>query len=193
MTVTIPHVADPEQAESIALSFFPEWTKDDLVFDDQGNGTTNIYAERLVPKRSYWTDLIGSALTAHYGNLGFVSHGDVHCIFDCLKRVDDYSAKQLLLHEEDNGFIMIPASQQIVQLMLAHLSQESQEEVKRQWKKNAPPMNTFLALTSVENNIKFVCVSSSAESRPKWQHQIELPTFSVYSLSFYSFTVCLSP
>jgi hypothetical protein len=27
MTVTIPHVADPEQAESIALNFFPEWTK----------------------------------------------------------------------------------------------------------------------------------------------------------------------
>jgi hypothetical protein len=69
--------------------------------------------------------------------------------------VGDNSAKQLLLHEEDNGFIMIQSSQQIVQLMLAHLSQESQQEVKQQWKNNAPPMNTFLALTSVKNNLKF--------------------------------------
>ncbi|XP_046457675.1 uncharacterized protein LOC124204626 [Daphnia pulex] len=154
-TITTGHVADPEQAESIALKFFPECTKDDLVFDDQGNGTTNIYAERLVPKRSYWTDLIGSALTAHYDDRGFVSREDVHCIFDCLKRVGDNSAKQLLLHKEDNGFIMIPSSQQIVQLMLAHLSQESQEEVKRQWKNSASPMNTFIDSNSEGNNLKF--------------------------------------
>jgi hypothetical protein len=143
---------NPAEMES-QRSSFPGWTRDEIVFiDDPFNGTTTIYAERLVPRPSYWRDFIKSALTAHYGNLGFVSREDVHCIFDCLKRVGDNSAKQLLLHEEDNGFIMIPASQQIVQLMLAHLPQESQQEVKRQWKNDAPRMSTFFTWNSVESD-----------------------------------------
>jgi hypothetical protein len=152
---------DPAEVEWQRSSFSSEWTRDEVVFiHDKFNGTTTIYAERLVPRPSYWKGFIKSALTAHYGRRGWVSREEVHCIFDCLKRVGDNSAKQLLLHEEDNGFIMIPASQQIVQLMLAHLSQESQEDVKRQWKNNAPPMNhhhppSFIDSKSEGNHLKF--------------------------------------
>nr|CAH0106736.1 unnamed protein product [Daphnia galeata] len=126
-----------------AQSFLDEgWTREDLVFEDEGDGMTTIHAERIVPI-CYWENFIKSALTSNYEDGRLTSREDVHCIFNCLKYVGDSSAKKLFLHKDDNGFIMIKLSQTIVKLMLKHLTKESQEEVKQQWRNKAPPMSSF--------------------------------------------------
>ena len=107
--------------------------------------------ERTVPIR-YWREFIYSSLT---GWTHFISREDVYGIFDCLKHVGDNSAKKLLLHEDENGFIMIQSSQRIVKLMLTHLSKESQEEVEQKWKNNAPKMSSYFAWISKSNTIEF--------------------------------------
>jgi hypothetical protein len=53
--------------------------------------------------------------------------------------------KKLLLHEDDKGPIVIQLPLDVVEGMLTYLSDQSQEEVKQQWKNNAPPMDTFFA------------------------------------------------
>ncbi|EFX78233.1 hypothetical protein DAPPUDRAFT_320734 [Daphnia pulex] len=155
------HVDDKEIKDQILLHLnFGEWTEDDLVFEDQGNGVTLIYAERLVSRPSYWRDYIEEHLrrNALYPdsfymkltntNDGFPFREYVDRICECFKYVGDNSAKELLLHEETQSYIMIRFPQNMVKLMLNCLTQESQEEVKQNWKNNAPPMKTFLTLTS---------------------------------------------
>jgi hypothetical protein len=69
--------------------------------------------------------------------------------------VNDSFLKKLLLHEDNNGFIMIQLSLEAVKRMLTYLSKESQEEVKQQWKDNAPSIDTFFQLTMkppIDNN-----------------------------------------
>jgi hypothetical protein len=53
--------------------------------------------------------------------------------------------KKLLLHEDDEGPIVIQLPLDVVEGMLTYLSNENQEEVKQQWKDNAPSMETFFA------------------------------------------------
>ena len=146
---------NPRYVDFDLSSFLDEgWTYEDLVFKDEGDGMTTIHAERIVPI-CYWENFIKSALTPDYDVIGFVSREDVHCIFNCLKYVGDASAKKLFLHEDDNGFIMIKSSQTIVKLMLNHLTKESQEEVKQQWRNNAPPMSSFFTKPCIVDSISF--------------------------------------
>ncbi|XP_046643205.1 uncharacterized protein LOC124328476 [Daphnia pulicaria] len=136
------------------------WTNDDLVFEDEGNGTTIIYAERIVPRPSYWKDYIEEHLLRNTSypdsiymkltsmNDGFPFRGRADCICECFKHLGDNSAKELLLHEETQGYIMIRFPQNMVKLMLNCLTQESQEEVKQKWKNNAPLFSKAFPLTS---------------------------------------------
>jgi hypothetical protein len=61
--------------------------------------------------------------------------------------VGDISAKELLLHEENQNYIIIKFPQNERKLMLNGLTQESQEEVKQKWKNNAPLLSKALPLT----------------------------------------------
>jgi hypothetical protein len=107
-----------------------------------------------VPRNSYWRDFIISAARANFSHSedGFGYLDGVFRIFDCLKRVNDSFRKKLLLHEDDNGFIVICLSLDVVKRMLTHLSKESQEEVKQQWKDNAPSIETFFSSTKEQPN-----------------------------------------
>jgi hypothetical protein len=62
--------------------------------------------------------------------------------------VGDNSAKELLLHEDAQSFIMIAFPPNALKLMLNCLKQKSQEEVKQKWKNNAPLMKTVFLSTS---------------------------------------------
>jgi hypothetical protein len=147
---------DPTKVESITCNFTNMgWNREDLEFHDDGNGFTSIFIkERLVPRNSYWRDFIISAARANFSHSedGFGYLDGVFRIFDCLKRVNDSFRKKLLLHEDDNGFIVICLSLDVVKRMLTHLSKESQEEVKQQWKDNAPSIETFFSSTKEQPN-----------------------------------------
>jgi rRNA maturation protein Rpf1 len=155
------HVDDKKTKDHILYCLnLGGWTKDDLVFEDEGNGATTIYAERIVPRPSYWKDYIEEHLLRNTSypdsiymkltsmNDGFPFREYIDCICECFKHLGDNSAKELLLHEETQGYIMIRFPQNMVKLMLNCLTQESQEEVKQKWKNNAPPMKRFFPLTS---------------------------------------------
>ncbi|EFX78234.1 hypothetical protein DAPPUDRAFT_246627 [Daphnia pulex] len=132
---------------------------EDLVFEDLGNGTTAIYAHRLVLGQSYWRDYIKEFVHQFFDypdsnfikfkitDDGFLFRGYVDRICECFKYVGDNSAKELLLHEDAQGYITsIP--QHVLKLMLNCLTQESQQEVKQKWKNNAPLSSKGLPLTT---------------------------------------------
>jgi hypothetical protein len=149
-------VNDPATAESITLDLLDlGWNREGLVFDDNGDGTTTILIkERQVTRNSYWRDFITSAAASNFTHCeeGFGFLEIVLRIYDCLKCLSDSFKKKLLLHEEESGFIMIQLSLETVQRMMTYLSQENQEEVKQQWKDNAPSMDTFFPLTMEQPN-----------------------------------------
>jgi hypothetical protein len=127
----------------------------DSVFEDQGNGTNAMHAERIVPSPSYWRAYIKGYLITFFSypysiivKHGFPHPEDVDSICECLKYVGDNSAKELLLHKDAQSYIMIGFSKNALKLILNCLTQESQEEVKQKWKNNAPVMETFFPLTS---------------------------------------------
>jgi hypothetical protein len=144
---------DPATAESITLDLLDlGWNREDLVFDDNGDGTTAILIkERQVTRNSYWGDSITSAVALNCSLFledRFACLEVVLGIYDRLKCLSDSFLKMLLLDEDDKGFIVIPLSLEVVQQMLTHLSKESQEDVKQQWNKdNAPSMDKFFPLT----------------------------------------------
>ncbi len=142
---------DPAKAESITLHCLGRgWNREDLEFHDNGDGNTTIsIKERLVPINSYWRDFIITAASENYANFedGFVFLDGVLRIYDRLKCLSDSFRKKLLLHEEENGFVMICLSLEVVKRMLTYLSKENQEEVKQQWKDNAPSIEKFFSST----------------------------------------------
>jgi hypothetical protein len=146
-------VNDPATAESITLDLLDlGWNREDLVFDDNGDGTTAILIkERQVTRNSYWGDFITSAVSLNCSLFledRFACLEVVLGIYDRLKCLSDSFLKMLLLDEDDKGFIVIPLSLEVVQQMLTHLSKESQEDVKQQWNKdNAPSMDKSFPLT----------------------------------------------
>ena len=123
------------------------WTKEDLEFEDIGNGWIRLIhiKEREVPRNSYWTDLTTLAISDVEIGSSQYFFKKILCMFDCMieKGVSDNVLKKLLLHEEGNGFIMIELSFPAVKRLLTCLSPESQEEVKQQWKINAPSLETY--------------------------------------------------
>jgi hypothetical protein len=135
------------KAKTIAHNFLDmERDIKGLKFHDEGKGCT-------VPRNSYWRDFIISVARKNfeYSEDGFGFLDEVRRIFDCLKCLNDSVLKKLLLHEDDNAFIVICLSLEAVQSMLTYLSKESQEEVKQQWKDNAPSMGTFFSSTKELN------------------------------------------
>ncbi|XP_057373309.1 uncharacterized protein LOC130694258 [Daphnia carinata] len=114
---------------------------DDLIFTS-GNGIRIVHGRQIVPKNSLWGDFLQS--TSIGITDGDLSTKDSQCIFECLTCVsdilgDDY-VKELLLLQDDYGYVVRHLSQDIVKRMLNYLPEKSQEEIKMEWKENAPPV-----------------------------------------------------
>jgi hypothetical protein len=158
-TVDSARAHNKEIEDEIRQRYFSGWPID-LVFQDLGNETTAIYADRLVLGQSYWRDYIEEfvhQLFYHYPDStcmkfksaddGFLFRGYVDRICEWFKCVGDNSAKELLLHEDVRSYIAI-FPQTLLKLILNCLTQESQEEVKQKWKDNASLSSKGLPLTT---------------------------------------------
>jgi hypothetical protein len=96
--------------------------------------------DQLLPRKTYWGDFLLYNIAS-----GISDNRIILSFFDCFKHLSASYLKKLLLHEDDKGPIVIQLPLDVVEGMLTYLSDQSQEEVKQQWKNNAPPMDTFFA------------------------------------------------
>ncbi|XP_057377879.1 uncharacterized protein LOC130699685 [Daphnia carinata] len=99
---------------------------------------------KIITLEDFWGRFLRSAEISF--SLCLTSLEDVKTIFECLtqKIVLDKQrgdcAKQLLLHEDDQGYVVLHLPQKIVQTVLKCLPEKSQEEIKKEWKEKAEPM-----------------------------------------------------
>jgi hypothetical protein len=108
--------------------------------------SANLRKHWLVPRNSYWSDLIEFEAKHPFAyNEGLVL-SMVLDIFNSEKCVSESLMKKLLLHE-DNGFVVIHLSPEAIKFMLTYLSKDGQEEVKRQWRNNSFSLDTVFPLT----------------------------------------------
>ncbi|XP_057373312.1 uncharacterized protein LOC130694261 [Daphnia carinata] len=110
-------------------------------------GTTTVHAKRVELRSSIWVDFLRSTANLPGGRLEAVQ---VETILKCLTCVSDKLggdfAKELLLHQDDCGYVVLHLSKEIVKRMLNCLPEKNQEEIKKEWMENGPPMthDTFI-------------------------------------------------
>ncbi|XP_045027624.1 uncharacterized protein LOC123470974 [Daphnia magna] len=141
-TVSTADLSNPTYRDTFIQPILGDYTDDDLIFTPNDDGTTTVHAEGVVPRNSFWGDCLRSNITSLV--YPSISREDVYCVLECLTCVSDKlggdHAQELLLHQDDRGYVVIDLSQEIVKLMLERLPENSQEQVKQKWKENVPPM-----------------------------------------------------
>ncbi|XP_057373136.1 uncharacterized protein LOC130694018 [Daphnia carinata] len=153
VTVSTVRLSDPTYRDETIQHHPRDYAPNDLVFTPNDDGTTTVHAERVEPRNSIWGDFLRSTATSLVG--GQLGVTQVETILKCLTCVSDKlggnSAKELWLHQDNYGYVVLHLSQEIVTLMLKRLPEKSQEEIKMEWKENGPPMthDTFINHDSV--------------------------------------------
>ncbi|XP_045028698.1 uncharacterized protein LOC123471438 [Daphnia magna] len=136
-TVSTADLSNPTYRDTFIQPILGDYTDDDLVFTQNDDKTTTVHAEGDIPKNSFWGDFLRSTIRCN-------KKQDEDCILECLTCVSDKLggdyAQELLLHQDDRGYVVIHLHQETVKLMLKRLPENSQEEVKQKWKENVPPM-----------------------------------------------------
>ncbi|XP_045028703.1 uncharacterized protein LOC116929670 [Daphnia magna] len=153
-TASTADLSDPTYLDTFIQRFLGDYTDDDLVFTDNDDGSITVHAERAMPRNSFW----GGFLRSTFSSLAdtSITREDVYCILECLTCVSDKLggdyAQELLLHQDDRGYVVIHLHQETVKLMLKRLPENSQEEVKQKWKENVPPMtkDSFFSFNSMK-------------------------------------------
>jgi RNAse (barnase) inhibitor barstar len=112
----------------------------------QMESSTILKQDQLLPRNSYWGDFLLYNIAS-----GISDNRIILSFFDCFKHLSASYLKKLLLHEDDKGPIVIQLPLDVVEGMLTYLSDQSQEEVKQQWKNNAPPMDIFFASNIIDS------------------------------------------
>ncbi|XP_059351750.1 uncharacterized protein LOC132088082 [Daphnia carinata] len=154
VAVSTVRLSDPTYRDENIQHFLTDYSPDDLVCTPNDGETTTVHAERVELSNSFWGDFLRSTATSLPGR--HLDTRQVKTIFKCLTlvryKLGGHMAKELLLHQDDRGYVVLHLSKEIVQRMLNCLSKKNQEEIKKEWKKNAPPVthDTFINYDSRE-------------------------------------------
>ncbi|KAI9557826.1 hypothetical protein GHT06_014575 [Daphnia sinensis] len=110
---------------------------------ENDDGTITVHAERPLTRNSFWGDFLRR--TMEISAFSSPSREDVDYILECLTCVSDQlggdCAQELLLHQDDRGYVVIGLPPETVKLMLERLPKKNQEEVKQKWKENVAPIS----------------------------------------------------